>query len=299
MMPAPPCMDDYRRPPSPDAREGGNRQPPEGSPDQPLVSIVTVVFNGERTLQATIDSVAAQDYPAIEYIVLDGGSTDRTLDVLARNERHITYWRSEPDQGIYDAMNKGVALARGQLIKLLNADDILTAGSVHLAVEAYQREGAGAVIKSDMELIDEQGAFVKVIEARRAMNPFGGVVHPSWYVDRAVYQHHGLYHTSFRVSADYELFARLHTRGVPFVQIPLPLVQFRAGGASSGLTGLTERFRANRAYLGLPHAVRLFLRQGYVKTRGQLLRRVFSEQQLAALQRRVRPGARPRAEGEP
>src|SRR5689334_6995758 len=97
---------------------------------EPMVSVVTVVYQGARTLQETIDSVVAQGRDDLEYIVVDGGSTDGTLEILERNRRHITSWRSEPDRGIYDAMNKGIRLARGQLIKLLNADDVLCPGSV-------------------------------------------------------------------------------------------------------------------------------------------------------------------------
>ena len=294
MMPAPPTLDEYRLPPSPGAREGGSRPRPEGSPDQPLVSIVTVVFNGERTLQATIDSVVAQDYPAIEYIVLDGGSTDGTLDILTRNERHITYWRSEPDRGIYDAMNKGIALARGTLIKLLNADDLLCPNSVRHAVTAYQNGASGGVIRSDMELIDEDGRFIKLMDAARGHKPFGGVVHPSWYTDRGVYEQYGLYLPYFRISGDYELFARLRMQRVPFFSVGVPLVRFRTGGASSALGGLKERFRANRFHAGTWPAFRGLFAHGFVKLRGRLLRKLLDEHGLARLQRWIRPETRHR-----
>jgi len=271
---------------APGAREGGDRPAP--APGwSPLVSIVTVVYRGAETLAETIASVAAQDYDGIEYIVIDGGSTDGTVELIEQNQRHISYWRSEPDGGIYDAMNKGIGLARGQLIKLLNADDLLCPGSVGRAAQAYRDGAAGGVIQSDLELIDERGAFIKVMRADRARNPFGGVVHPSWYVDRAVYERHGLYLPSFRVSADYELFARLQTRRVRFFHLDPPLVRFRAGGASSGFTGLAERYRVNRHYLGTAAALRFLALHGYVKVRGRIARAVFDEHALAAIQRRL------------
>jgi glycosyltransferase involved in cell wall biosynthesis len=252
-----------------------------------LVSVVTVVYQGARTLQETIDSVLSQDWEALEYIVIDGGSTDGTLDIIRRNAAHITHWQSEPDRGIYDAMNKGIARARGQLIKLLNADDLLTPGSVRRAAEAYDGGARGGVIKSDMELIDEAGRFVKHMDASRSTTPFGGVVHPSWYVDREVYRQHGLYDPNLKICADYDLFLRLHTRGVPFFQVAPPLVRFRTGGASSGLVGLRERYAANRTHLGTPAALRLLARHGAVKLRGSLLRRVLDERAIATLQQRL------------
>ncbi len=253
-----------------------------------LVSVVTVVYQGARTLQDTIDSVASQDWGAIEYVVVDGGSTDGTLDILRRNAGTITDWQSEPDRGIYDAMNKGIARAHGQLIKLLNADDVLTPGSVRRAAEAYERGAVGGVIKSDMELIDEDGRFLKVMDATRSTTPFGGVVHPSWYVDREVYRQHGLYDPSLKICADYDLFLRLHTRGVRFFHLDPPLVRFRTGGASSGLVGLRERYLASRTHLGERTALRLMARYAAIKARGSLLRLALPEQSIATVQRWLR-----------
>ena len=90
------------------------------------VSIITVCFNSVATLQDTIDSVALQDYPLIEHIVIDGASTDGTLELLKRNQSQLSQWVSEPDLGMYDAMNKGIARASGEVIAFLNADDVYT-----------------------------------------------------------------------------------------------------------------------------------------------------------------------------
>ncbi|MBL7985738.1 MAG: glycosyltransferase, partial [Flavobacteriales bacterium] len=91
--------------------------------DTPLVSIVTVVYNGAATLERTIQSVLAQSHPRIEYIIMDGGSTDGTLDILRRYDDRIAYWRSAKDKGIYDAMNKGIAECTGEWIGMINAED--------------------------------------------------------------------------------------------------------------------------------------------------------------------------------
>ena len=89
----------------------------------PLVTIITVVFNGEKYLQQTIQSVINQTYDNVEYVVIDGGSTDGTVDIIRKYEDKIDYWVSEPDQGIYDAMNKGIQLAGGEIVGLINSDD--------------------------------------------------------------------------------------------------------------------------------------------------------------------------------
>lgn len=286
MLPVAPTVAQYASRPSAGAREGGRRPAPRG---EPVVSVVTVVYQGARTIQQTIDSVRTQERDDVEYIVIDGGSTDGTLDILARNDEHITCWRSEPDAGIFDAMNKGVALARGPLVKLLNADDLLCPDSIRHAVAAFAGGARGGVIMSDLELIDEHGVYIKTMDATRGSNPFGGVVHPSWYVDREVYQRHGLYLPALRICADYEMFVRLRTRGVPFFQVATPLVRFRTGGASSStLVGLRERYRTNVEYLGVPSALWQMAVHGSVKTRARLLRTVFDEHTVATLQRRVR-----------
>jgi len=286
-MQAPTTIAEYRRPPTPGARQGGGRGPAPA--DHLLVSIVTVVYQGRRHLQAAIDSVASQDHRAIEYIVIDGGSNDGTLEILQQNDRHISCWRSEPDRGIYDAMNKGIALARGRLIKLLNADDVLCPGAVRRAVAAYEEgAGRGGVLKSDLELIDADGNYIKLLEARRAIHPLFALNHPSWFVDREVYERYGLYDPSYRVAADYEMNVRLQRAGVPFVHLDTPLVRFRVGGVSSTLAGLREGYRANRTHLGRLPALRALASHGYVKVRGRILRSLLDEHQLATVQRWMR-----------
>lgn len=105
---------------------------------EPLVSIITVVFNGEKYLEQTILSVLNQTYSNIEYIIIDGGSSDATLDIINKYTDKIDYWVSEPDSGIYDAMNKGISLATGQLIGIINSDDWYELDAVEEIVRAYK-----------------------------------------------------------------------------------------------------------------------------------------------------------------
>lgn len=290
-MHQPPAISDYHRDVA--------RRSPTGPGPAPLVSVVTVVWNGEQFLEDAIRSVIEQDYPAIEYIVVDGGSTDGTPDILERHRDRVDVLISEPDEGIYDAMNKGIAVSRGQLVKLLNADDRLLPGSVSAAVRAYlgpDRTGPrhdedpgpeAVVIKSDMEFVDRHGEPLKRIGARRAVNPVGAVLHPSWYVDRRLYEKHGLYDTGFRVSADYEMFVRLHHLGVRFHHCATPLVEFRSGGVSQTMTGVFERYDINKRYFSRRVAARTFTMHAYKKLRARMLLRLLGEQRMYQVRRLI------------
>lgn len=249
----------------------------------PLVSVVTVVYNGVEFLERAIDSVAAQDYPHIEYIIIDGGSTDGSVDIIRRRGDFITEWVSEPDEGIYDAMNKGIARSSGQLVKLLNADDELTEGSVRAAVQLWQAQPA-AVIASELDLIDAAGVFLKRMSRGRFMNPVGPVLHPSWYVPRTVYEAQGLYCPGYRVSADFELFLRLNAAGIPFVHAPDPLARFRSGGISgTRMIGVRERYDISRRYFSRSVALRGLTIQAARKLRARLVLKALGEQRAYAL----------------
>ena len=124
----------------------------------PLVSIITVVFNGERFIEKTINSVISQTYKNIEYIIIDGGSTDKTLDIIRQYEDRIDYWISEPDNGIYNAMNKGIKLSRGKLIGLINSDDWYMENAVETVVARYLANSdraniiiSGSIYRTDRE----------------------------------------------------------------------------------------------------------------------------------------------------
>src|SRR5215469_4305509 len=123
---------------------------------QPLVSIVTPCLNAARFIEETIQSVLAQDYPAIEYIVMDGGSNDGTLDILKRYQGRLR-WLSAKDKGQADAVNRGFALTQGEIFAFLNADDTYLPGAVALAVEGFARKPEPAVVYGDAWYVDETG----------------------------------------------------------------------------------------------------------------------------------------------
>jgi glycosyltransferase involved in cell wall biosynthesis len=201
----------------------------------PLVSIVTVVFNGAATLERTIRSVLEQDWPRLEYIIVDGGSTDGTLDIIRKYESRITRWTSGKDNGIYDAMNKGIALCSGEWVGLINADDAYEEGAVRKAMEAAGKDPAVNVVHGDI-LIHYPGGGVKVKHAKRSgfLLKYWEMVlnHPSFFVRRAYYKDHP-FDPSFRVSGDHHWTLRAWRENPrQFKYVPEVLAHFSAGGAS-------------------------------------------------------------------
>lgn len=214
----------------------------------PRVTIVTVVYNCCQHLEAAIDSVRKQTYPNIEYLVIDGGSTDGTLDLILSNQDIITDWVSEPDEGIYDAMNKGIALATGTYIGLLNADDLLLPYGVQKAVDALEALGQPGYTCGAVELIDEAGRKVGISvpfpEPQRLKRRFLEMPcpHLGVFVHRDLYEKWGVFDTSLRLRADYDLMLRFIAHDVSCVRIDEPLGKFRKGGVSGGMETWLETF---------------------------------------------------------
>lgn len=226
-----------RKPASPERAEGGlwvksgyTRGP---DVERPLVSVITVCRNSEKTLERTIESVLGQTYTDIEYIIVDGGSTDGTLDIIRKYEDRVSYWVSEPDEGIYDAMNKGISLATGDLVGIINSDDWYFPDAVQEVVSASLEDPAAQVFFGQLHVVDEDGRFQWVLEGScwDIEHKFQ-MGHPTCFVRRAVYDDY-LYRTKYRLLADYDLMLRLHLAGMRFNRLEKPLALFRTGGASS------------------------------------------------------------------
>jgi glycosyltransferase involved in cell wall biosynthesis len=201
----------------------------------PLVSVVTVVYNGAATLQRTIQSVMAQENCNIEYVVVDGGSTDGTLDVLRAYQEHIDLWTSAPDGGIYDAMNKGIALCTGEWVALLNADDQYEAGAVHKAMLAANGRPGTNVVHGDIWIHYPNGQR-KLKRPKRSgfLLKYWEMVlnHPSFFVRRSYYVGHP-FDTGLRVSADHKWTLQAYLQDPrQFLYLPIPITTFAAGGAS-------------------------------------------------------------------
>ena len=212
------------------------------------VSILTVSFNAVTTLQQTIESVLAQDYPNIEYWVIDGDSKDGTKELLASYGDRINYI-SEPDQGIYDAFNKGLALATGDVIGVIGADDFYPSSDViRSVVEVFEKQGVDSVY-GDLQFIDPVSSKVvrkwKAGEYKRSNWLLGWMPpHPTFYVKRSVYEAYGNFKTHYTCAGDYEFMLRaLYKHGISVAYLPKLLMTMRNGGTSTA--SLKHRWIAN------------------------------------------------------
>jgi len=215
------------------------------------ISVITAVYNAKDTLADALDSILAQQYPDVELIVIDGASNDGTLDVLENYRDRIGILISEPDHGIYDALNKGIRHATGDVIGFLHADDLFADESVLLEVAAAFSEGHVDAVYGDLEYVRKSepdkvirywksGAYSAAKLKHGWMPP-----HPTFYVRRSVYEQYGAFDTSFRIAADYDCMLRFLCRaGTKAAYIPEVLVKMRLGGASNrSLSNIMQKSR--------------------------------------------------------
>lgn len=234
--------------------EGGLRlqgQIKSASLDKPLVSIITVVYNGEKFIEQTIRSVVEQAYANIEYIIIDGGSNDGTINIIQQYATSIDYWRSEPDQGISDAFNKGILLASGDLVGLINADDWYEPSAIAEVVEEFNRSRSG-VIYGNMQCWKGQQKDYLFKANYRFLYQEMSLNHPATFVRRDVYTQYGGYDTSYQLAMDYELLLRFLGQGVAFSYMDQVLANLRWDGLSDQrfAEGYREVKRAKDAQLG-------------------------------------------------
>ena len=205
------------------------------------LSIITVVYNNERTITEAIESVLGQTYKHIEYIVVDGASTDGTVDRIAAFRGDIQHFVSERDNGIYDAMNKGLALATGDVIGILNSDDVYTNNHVLESImEVFKNEPSIDMVYGDLVYVKPDDLSMVVRDWRSA--PYydryfedGHVPpHPSLFLKRRVYEVAGFFNTEMKLTADYELMLRLFKKHhFTSKYLPKLFVKMRLGGSTN------------------------------------------------------------------
>jgi glycosyltransferase involved in cell wall biosynthesis len=205
------------------------------------ISIVTACYNSASTIKDTLKSIQMQTHPDIEHIVIDGGSTDGTLDILEQNKEHITYLSSEPDNGLYDAMNKGIMKATGDVIGLLNSDDLFAdAHALSHVARALSDDTVdacyGDLVYVHHDNIDDIARYWK--SSTYDANSFakGWIpAHPTFYVRKRIHDQHGmLFNLNYKLAADYEVLLRLlFTHRIKTDYIPEVMVKMRLGGATN------------------------------------------------------------------
>lgn len=207
---------------------------------EPLITVVTVVYNGYEFLEGTIKSVIEQTYDNVEYIIVDGGSTDGTLDIIRKYEHAIDYWVSEPDKGIYDAMNNGVRLSTGKWINFMNSDDFLSSDIVlsSIAGISITSNNDCPIIYGLLRMIDASKNELSVIGnrwdvAKKYLGYRLTIPHQSMFVRLKNMKEEGGFKLKYKISADYELTLRLLKNKSALFLGDLMIADMRVGGVSS------------------------------------------------------------------
>lgn len=225
-----------------------------------LVTILTPCYNSEKTIEKTLQCIENQTYPNIEYIIIDGDSTDGTQKIIEQHQSRLPKQFkliSEKDHGIYDAMNKGIRQAKGQLIGIVNSDDWYEPDTVEQVVRAYQGNEYEVIYGMQRTYLNgkERATFIY----HHDFLPQQMITHPTCFVTRAVYEHFGVFDLQYKSAADYDFMLRLYQTGkVTFTPVMRVLSNFQLGGMSSSQTGVQENLKVRYKYGYLSKKTLLF-----------------------------------------
>ena len=248
------------------------------------ISIITATYNSGKTLRDTIESVLSQTYSDFEHLIIDGGSKDDTLKIIKEYEPKYNgrlRWISEPDKGLYDAMNKGIGMATGDVVGILNSDDFYTTDKIlEILSSALEKSGADAVY-GDVHFVNDDNLdkcvrYYSSKGFRRWKMRLGWMpAHPSFYCRRSVYERYGTFDISFKIGADFENLLRLiFVNKIKTVYVPVDCVTMRTGGASTQgmkshrqiLSDHLKAYKKNGVYSNI-----LFESMRYVEKVGELI----------------------------
>lgn len=197
-------------------------------PDKPLISVITVVFNGEKYLEQTIRSVIEQSYDNVEYLIIDGGSTDGTLDIIKRYDGQIDYWVSEKDKGIYDAMNKGISLCSGIIIGIINADDWYEP-NIFSEVQLQQEYD---ILHGNIQYWNDQIRMEVFKPNQEKLELEMTLNHPTCFVKARLYKKIGYFNQRFKIAADYDFLLRAKNNQASFLYASMIISNMRYLGVS-------------------------------------------------------------------
>ena len=225
------------------------------------ISLITVIYNAGGMLRCAIESALHQTYPNLEYIIVDGASKDNTRDIIRTYESLFNgrmKWISEPDRGLYDAMNKGIRMATGDVVGILNSDDFFTSNDVLEKVAECFADNDVDAVYGDIHFVrsDDLNRCVRYYSSRifrRGLMRLGFIpAHPSFYCHRECFEKYGCYKTDYKIAADFDLLLRfIYVHRIRIKYLPVDMVTMRLGGAStsglkSRMTGMKEHLRSFR-----------------------------------------------------
>jgi glycosyltransferase involved in cell wall biosynthesis len=209
------------------------------------LSIITVVWNNKETIKDAIDSVLNQTYKDIEYIIIDGASTDGTIEIIKSYGDKISKFISEPDKGLYDAMNKGIALATGDVVGILNSDDFYIDNFViEKVVKEFEEKKVDSVyadlVYVKPENLDKTARYYDSSKFNPSKFAYGWMpAHPTFFVKREIYEKHGVFRTDLKIAADFDILARfLYTHRISYHYMQEVIVKMRVGGVSTSFSSL-------------------------------------------------------------
>lgn len=226
----------------------------------PIFSIITVCYNASKTIERTVQSVLNQTFTDFEYIIIDGASKDATLDVLEPYRDRIKTLISEPDEGIYHAMNKGIDLAKGELVGIINSDDWYEPDTLKQVYDAWKQSDKKTIFHGLCRYF-VNGREGKILSYHHDILPQANIAHPTCFVPLELYQEHGKYDPKYSIAADYELLLRYYLLGVPFRRIEKVLANFSDGGISETGNSALEVLKIRRQH-------------GQISRKGYLLNRI-------------------------
>jgi glycosyltransferase involved in cell wall biosynthesis len=225
--------------------------------DKIKISIITIVFNSENTIGRTITSVLNQSHPVDEYIIIDGNSTDKTIEIVNTfkpifEEKKINFFvKSENDKGIYDAMNKGIEIANGNWVGIINSDDYYEINTIETIHNFIKYNNQSEVIYGNINFINRH-SIIKISPKHNLRHLYNSmsIFHPSIFIQKNIYITHGLYSLEYKLSSDWELVLRLYNQNVNFQYINETLSNFTEGGAGSGFKWIhfKERLKIRHKY---------------------------------------------------
>jgi len=224
---------------------------------KPLVSIITVCYNSEKYIRDTIESVLKQTYDNIEYIIVDGNSKDSTLDIIKVYEPKFNgrmKWISEPDEGIYDAMNKGIDMAKGEVIGIINSDDWYKLDAVEKVIEIFGKNKSISIVHGQMVSVFESsiGTYKKLNDKQTNLKKLKHkmvINHPTVFIKKNCYNKYGVFNIEYKIAADYELMLRYYNYDLKFQYINDVLSYFRVDGTSSlNINTITDVINIQKKY---------------------------------------------------